>query len=507
MPYYTQPAKPIDGDVIFAAHLNDESDATKTAFALVEADIDGLLVDVDAAVLRAQAWAEELVDVEVVPVSYSALHWATKSNDSYNLIVPLYNEVVTKHGEVSAWYDQVNIWQAEVDANATAAGISETNSGVSEVNALASEDKAHDWAEETEDIEVEIGEYSSHHWANKSEASALSSVLGVTGVSPVTVDNTDPRNPIVSMEAFEVENECINGTFDIWQRATSIGGTTSGYFTVDRWLYSAIGTCDSDRIDFPVGQTDVPGNPKYFIKEIPGGMDLLDVSFSKRSQRVLDVNKYSGKTLMISFYAKAAIAAEISIEGVQNFGSGGSTEVDSISPTKISLTTSWQKFNIPLTFPSISGKTVGTLSYTEINFWLTAGTDYNSRTDSLPLTDTVNGYDMAEIQFYISDIELPVRRRTAEEELALCLAYLRFLGVSGPVQTYPDISTSDTLRRKAFLMLDPPLIRDPEASYLSAGGGVVDSIEASYDRIFINATATSGANTTSVLKIKLEAEL
>lgn len=40
----------------------------------------------------------------------------------------------------------------------------------SETNASASENKAADWAEEAEDVEVEAGEYSAHHWALKALA-------------------------------------------------------------------------------------------------------------------------------------------------------------------------------------------------------------------------------------------------------------------------------------------------------------------------------------------------
>ena len=77
----------------------------------------------------------------------------------------------------------------EADASADAASTSETNASVSEANALtsatnadvsasnalSSENKANQWAEENEDVEVEVGQYSAKHWANKSESSAVTS--------------------------------------------------------------------------------------------------------------------------------------------------------------------------------------------------------------------------------------------------------------------------------------------------------------------------------------------
>jgi hypothetical protein len=44
----------------------------------------------------------------------------------------------------------------------------------------------------------------------------------------------------------------------------------------------------------------------------------------------------------------------------QQFGSGGSAEVDSIGLITPTLTTSWQRFSTTVTVPSIAGKTVGT---------------------------------------------------------------------------------------------------------------------------------------------------
>lgn len=51
--------------------------------------------------------------------------------------------------------------------------------GTSASNAAASEQKAADWAEEDEDVEVETGQYSAKHWAKKSEAEATLSIQGI----------------------------------------------------------------------------------------------------------------------------------------------------------------------------------------------------------------------------------------------------------------------------------------------------------------------------------------
>jgi hypothetical protein len=77
------------------------------------------------------------------------------------------------------------------------------------------------------------------------------------------------------------------------------------------------------------------------------------------------------------------------IEGEQFFGTGGSPSagINAISPTTITLTTSWAPFAAVITVPSITGKTIGTdgNDFLALAFWTSAGSDYNARTNSLGL--------------------------------------------------------------------------------------------------------------------------
>lgn len=60
-------------------------------------------------------------------------------------------------------------------------------------------------------------------------------------------------------------NKIINGDFDIWQRGVS--QTSSGYGSADRWRNTHAGsTKTTSRQAFTFGQTDVPGNPTYYMR-------------------------------------------------------------------------------------------------------------------------------------------------------------------------------------------------------------------------------------------------
>lgn len=73
---------------------------------------------------------------------------------------------------IAAVNDAHTHMQAIIDAPLEA-----SDAAQAKADAEAARDKAHDWAEEAEDVEVETGEYSSKHWATKAAASATSAHL------------------------------------------------------------------------------------------------------------------------------------------------------------------------------------------------------------------------------------------------------------------------------------------------------------------------------------------
>jgi hypothetical protein len=61
------------------------------------------------------------------------------------------------------------------------------------------------------------------------------------------------------------KNAIINGNFDIWQRNTT--QTLIGYGSDDRWSNDNVGTTKThSRQAFTLGQTDVPGEPRYYSR-------------------------------------------------------------------------------------------------------------------------------------------------------------------------------------------------------------------------------------------------
>ncbi|MCP3943808.1 MAG: hypothetical protein GY710_20335 [Desulfobacteraceae bacterium] len=148
------------------------------------------------------------------------------------------------------------------------------------------------------------------------------------------------------------KNLLINGNFDIWQRGTNFNiDNTTNVYTADRWKTEGLNFSGNvSRQAFAVGQTDVPNNPKYFVR-------LMSISNADQvflSQHIEDVRTCAGKTLTLSSWLKSADiipTKDMAIRIIQNFGAGGSASnmVVDQSPG-FDITTSFQKDILTGTF-------------------------------------------------------------------------------------------------------------------------------------------------------------
>ena len=178
----------------------------------------------------------------------------------------------------------------------------------------------------------------------------------------------------------QTRNYIINGDFYYDQRYCSTSssknsrtGTMDGYM-LDRWYYywdetNVTGT-DIYRDEFTLGQTDVPGDPKYYhtldFTSVAGDGTAIQLA-----QRIESVRSLAGKKVGVSFYAKGDSAFQIGIRFNQHFGTTGSPSSDNLmTQQSINLSTSWHKYELQFDIDSIAGKTLGTddNDYLELRF-------------------------------------------------------------------------------------------------------------------------------------------
>jgi len=251
-------------------------------------------------------------------------------------------------------------------------------------------------------------------------------------------------------------NFVINGNFDFWQSNTTFNVAADKTYTADQWFTGMAGSTSV------VSRQATAGTESFnarFFKRSTVTSSVNVANFNRDTTPLEDVRKLSGKQVTISFWAKADSSRNMSLEFVQNFGTGGSpsAEVNTIGVQKYALTTSWQQFTKTVTMPSISGKVLGTNEnhYTGINFWQDAGANYDSRTDTLGQQSGT--FDIAQIKLEYGSVatNFSLSGNGLEGELLNCQ---RFFSKSFDTETIPANGGSITTfvgNPEPFLLMRP----------------------------------------------------
>jgi len=217
-------------------------------------------------------------------------------------------------------------------------------------------------------------------------------------------------------------NAMINADFSINQRNLT-SQTTDGGYGFDRWRMFASSGGTYSAQTFTPGAAPVSGyEGKNFARIVTTGQSGSGV-YTSFEQRIEDVRTFAGQTVTVSFWAKAASGTpKVSIEFIQQFGSGGSGAVF-VNASAVTLSTSWVRYSVSASIPSISGKTIGTDSYLTCVFWVSAGTTFAARTNSIGIQS--NTFDFWGVQVEKGYIATPLEQRPIGTELALCQRYFQ----------------------------------------------------------------------------------
>lgn len=247
--------------------------------------------------------------------------------------------------------------------------------------------------------------------AKGSDGNSYVAVLEQAGNDPVSDDGTNWVLWYTSYSDVKSgrKNLIINGNFDFWQRgdALTLPGSSAEY-VADRWANARnTQTTDVNRIEFTIGQTDVPNEPKNYLRITKFGAETA--SSVPLEQRVEGVRTAAGKSVTLSFWAKCDSVKTFQVQINQNFGSGGSPAVLGITEN-ISVSTSWSKFVVSGVLPSISGKTIGSSSYLVVA--LLEAIAFSTFT-----------LEVAQFQLELGSVATEFEYRSPGEELALCQRY------------------------------------------------------------------------------------
>ena len=257
---------------------------------------------------------------------------------------------------------------------------------------------------------------------------SLSAKLSTSTAASTYLTQANAATTYVPQTSYSVagKNKMINGDFNINQR--NFSSTTSPGYMFDRWTsYLSGGTTTFSAQTFTPGVAPVSGyEGKNYIRSIITGQSA-STSASILYHPIEDVRTFAGQTITVSFWAKAASGTpKVTLEIEQVFGSGGSPSANTINyGGQVTIGTSWSRYSITVTVPSVLGKTIGTTTPGSLylGFWMSGGSDFNARTNSIGIQS--NTFEFWGFQAELGSVatNFSLATGTPATELAACQRY------------------------------------------------------------------------------------
>lgn len=217
-------------------------------------------------------------------------------------------------------------------------------------------------------------------------------------------------------------NKLLNPGFSRASRGP--GGTftnfTTEFYAVDQWVLSGVsmsGSWGRNQLN-GAGNTLAEGR-NYFAVNITAG------SLASVGQKIEGVHTLAGSKATLSVWLRSTVAGKrLGVRIYQSFGTGGSPSAavsTIITPTPLTLSTTFQKYTLTFDVPSVSGKTLGTNNndYLYLVFDITGdayGTALSGQTAQIEFA-----FPQLEKGSVATDFEL----RSPGVEKALCEWYLK----------------------------------------------------------------------------------
>lgn len=194
---------------------------------------------------------------------------------------------------------------------------------------------------------------------------------------------------------FSGRNRIINGDFSVNQRSFT-STTIDGTYGFDRWCVG----CSGGTVTYSsqTAAENIIKSEALAFARIVSASQSASTDYAALMQKIENVRVFANKTVTVSFWAKAASGTpKVAVNLYQDTGTGGSGSVANYIGS-VTLSTVWTRYSVTGTVSSMSGKTVGTSSALTLYLFTSAGSNYNSWTNTL-------GYQNAAIDFWGVQVE------------------------------------------------------------------------------------------------------
>ena len=290
-----------------------------------------------------------------------------------------------------------------------------------------------------------------------------------------------------------------------------------GYGSIDGQYNGHVGSgLQIERMPFAMGQTDVPGEPRYYMRctvtSVPGSGNYALVE-----HRIPGVQHHAGCEVIMALDARSNGQKPIALGMRQYFGTGGTPSAPvNIPSQKVMLSSAWSGDWIQRRFslPSVAGKVLGTKGddYLAMRIMFDMGSQYDSISDMLGQQSGV--FDIAKWRLVYFPWQLNHMRRDYAKSLWECKTHLQVHNLEGSLEgkfnqffLYGLVGGSWA---GVQFMLAPTMIRDPVASYTgyAAENCTLGTIQSSKSFVNIRTVVTqNGRYLFAGGKVKLDARV
>jgi len=325
------------------------------------------------------------------------------------------------------------------------------------------------------------------------------------------------------------KNKIINGDFAINQRAFT-SSTTANTFGFDRWfVYNSDGTVTHSAQTFTPGTAPVSGYEGInYVQVVTSGQTLASAE-ADLIQKIENVRTLAGQTATISFWAKAASGTpKIGVELYQvTNGTGGG----SIPAGTVTISTSWARYSVTVSVPSLTGATIAAGNALQLTLFLSAGSSV-PRASGIGIQS--NTFQIWGVQVEASSTATAFQTATGNpaSELAACQRYYQAFpsATQDGYALFGSGYSASTTKGYFCLKLNSPMRTSPTMSY-SAGntfavhtgvatvvaGTAIATDRTTAETVWFNITVASGltagngvlgiGNNTTSAKMEASAEL
>jgi hypothetical protein len=284
--------------------------------------------------------------------------------------------------------------------------------------------------------------------------------------------------------------------------------TTNGVYTLDRWFLTFVADTNSaSQLTLTDGyRTAIGDEAAQFGLQNTFAGNAAAGAYSQFLQRIEKVQRLSGKTVTLSFWASAGAAGlRLGANITQVFGTGGSPSAAVVvNGQSVTLSTSIARYNLTFAIPSSVGKTFGTNGddWTQAVFWFSSGATNNVAAGNIGVqSGTIVLWG---VQLEIGSVATPLEKPDPRYDLDNCR---RFYQTWGPDLVSGYVGAPNPVY--GYRTLSPPMRVTPTCvfsgtSYSNASGLSFTATGAGGAQFTINAAAAGVAYSQSTVALSAD---